>query len=89
MSDTHQPNLTARQREILSLIDCGADVAAIADELDLSPNTVKDKIKELRMKLSPPVRMVELPALARAAGIEIDPCDDEWEAPLDDEAAIA
>lgn len=84
------PTLTTRQQEILSLIECGADVAAIADELDLSTNTVRDKIKELRAKLAPPPpRMVDLPALARAAGITLPPCDDEWEEALDDKASIA
>lgn len=67
--------LTDRQRDLVGLIDCGADSEEIASELGLSQWTVRDQIKRLRGKLGA-ASMRDLPAAARAAGVDLPVCDD-------------
>lgn len=75
--------LTEQQRRIVNLIDCGADTAAIGEELGIGRWTVRDKIVALRRLLGAK-SMLELPGLARAAGVVLDDCVDEWVAASED-----
>lgn len=70
-------NVSERDRQILSLIDCGADTAVIAEELNMNPWTLRDKIKKLRRRFDAPT-MLELPARAKQQGVVLAACDDEW-----------
>ena len=69
--------LNERQRRIVGLIDCGADVAIIAGELGVSHWTILDQIRRMRRKLGAK-SLGDLPRAARAAGYDLPPCLDEW-----------
>lgn len=68
---------TDRQIEVLSLIRCGASTEDIADELGISEYVVRDKVRQLRLKLGHGLRMHELPDAAEQAGATLDECGDD------------
>jgi two-component system response regulator DesR len=51
-SDASGPRLTEREREVLDLIGSGATNREIAEQLFLSPHTVKEHTSSLYRKLS-------------------------------------
>lgn len=78
--------LTGRDLRIIGLIDCGADTAVIAQELDMNAWTLRDRIVKLRKRLDA-ATMLELPVRVKALGITLPDCEDEWVAddePLDE-----
>ena len=66
--DTALPDLTAREREVLSLIASGIDNTTIAARLGLSPKTVSNHISSIFLKLGVATRS-EAIVLAREAGL--------------------
>ena len=60
----HTPALTPRQGEVLRLLDHGRSTRQIADELHLSPETVRNHIRGLMKALGVHSRL-EAVALAR------------------------
>jgi DNA-binding NarL/FixJ family response regulator len=62
------PELTAREREVLSLIAAGLNNTAIASRLSLAPNTVSNHISNIFAKLQVASR-AEAIVRARAAGL--------------------
>lgn len=67
----HVPNLTARERQVLTLLARGSSAEAIAEEAVLSPETVRTHARNARQKLGAKTRSHAV-ALAILAG-EIDP----------------
>jgi len=65
---TALPDLTAREREVLSLIASGIDNTTIAARLGLSPKTVSNHISSIFLKLGVATRS-EAIVLAREAGL--------------------
>jgi DNA-binding NarL/FixJ family response regulator len=51
ISDVRMRQLTARESEVLSLLMRGTSGAAIAQELSVSPNTVRSHVRNILMKL--------------------------------------
>lgn len=72
------PHLDDRLVRIVGLIECGADTAAIADELDLSTGIVRRQILRARAILGCQ-SMLDLPRAAREAGIDLPECEATWE----------
>jgi DNA-binding NarL/FixJ family response regulator len=62
------PELTEREREVLTLIAQGLTNAAIAEQLVLSPKTVRNYISEIFAKLQVADR-VQAVLRARSAGL--------------------
>ena len=64
--------LTDRERQILGLIATGANNAAMATALDISPHTVRTHVQNLLGKLGADTRLAAA-ALARRAGLASTP----------------
>ena len=50
-------NLTPRELEVLRLVALGWDVPGIAEDLEISPHTVRNHIRRFRAKLKAPTRL--------------------------------
>jgi DNA-binding NarL/FixJ family response regulator len=62
------PELTQREREVLSLVAAGLNNTAIADQLALAPKTVRNHISNILTKLQVSDRAHAI-IRARAAGL--------------------
>ena len=60
------PGITARQRQVVSLIAAGCSNEEVAERLDISPRTAKAHSDALRQKLGVPRRR-QIPAAYRQA----------------------
>lgn len=66
------PHVTARQKNILALIEQGHDTEGIAEVLGLSAWTVRDQVRVLAGIFT--CRLPDLPARARERGVTFDGC---------------
>ncbi len=64
------PHLTARQREVLHLLELGRSTSQIADELALSPETVRNHVRHVLRALGVHSRL-EAVAAVRASGASL------------------
>ena len=65
------PDLTAREREVLSLLAAGVSNSQIATRLSLSPKTVRNNVSSIFSKLQVADR-AEAIVRARRAGLGLD-----------------
>ena len=62
---------TERQRQVLDALDRGLDAEAIAEELGITENTLRQLTRRLLQRF--PGRVTDLPATAREAGVAFGP----------------
>ncbi len=77
MGDTIAVELSDCDLRIIGLIACGADTAAIEEELNMTKWTLRDRIRKLRDRYGA-ASMLELPDCVRALGVTLPDCTDEW-----------
>ena len=65
-------SLSPREQEVLHLVSRGLTTAAMAEELGISPHTVRDHLKHLYHKTGTKGRSELLGLISRAAGVNLD-----------------